>query len=168
MHATEAPRLSNSQNSKISFGYVDVYAKSFLILYPSLENSTTPIAITNTVCSLQLTCRLPKLLTCYNYYYSQPVYFALQNSILPASQASNAAQLSFFCCYWETKAKIALMASIYTWESGSGRISNKRLLSCLAGLFDIIQIPQWHIPEELGHAVLESGKRKENPVEDAL
>ena len=30
---------------KISFGYVDFYAKSFLILYPFLENSTTPIAI---------------------------------------------------------------------------------------------------------------------------
>ena len=130
-----------------------------------IQPKTTYVLNTNKVCSLQLTCRLPKLLTCYNYYYSQPVYFALQNSILPASQASNAALLSFFCCYWETKAKIALMASIYTWESGSGRISNKRLLSCLAGLFDIIQIPQWHIPEELGHDVLESGKeykRKSN------
>ena len=41
-HALEGP---HSQNSKISFGYVDFYAKSFLILYPSLENSTTPIAI---------------------------------------------------------------------------------------------------------------------------
>ena len=45
LHSTEAPRLSNSQNSKISFGYVDFYAKSFQILYPSLENSTTGIAI---------------------------------------------------------------------------------------------------------------------------
>ena len=81
------------------------------------------------------------------------------------ARQTNAALLSFFCCYWETKAKIALMASIYTWESGSGRISNKRLLSCLAGLFDIIQIPQWHLPEELCHAVLEKKwkwKRKSN------
>ena len=31
---------------KFSFGYVDFYAKSFLILYPSLENSTTPTVIT--------------------------------------------------------------------------------------------------------------------------
>ena len=45
MQATEAPRQSNSQNSKISLGCVDFYAKTFLILYPSLENSTTPIAI---------------------------------------------------------------------------------------------------------------------------
>ena len=32
-------------NSIISFGHVDSYAKTFLILYPPLENSTTPIAI---------------------------------------------------------------------------------------------------------------------------
>ena len=44
MQATEA----NSQNSKISFGYVDSYAKIFLILYPSFENSTTRIAILRT------------------------------------------------------------------------------------------------------------------------
>ena len=37
--------MAHSQNSKISFGYVDSHAKTFLILYPSLENSTTPIAI---------------------------------------------------------------------------------------------------------------------------
>jgi hypothetical protein len=30
---------------KISFGYIDSYAKIFLILYPLLENSTTRIAI---------------------------------------------------------------------------------------------------------------------------
>ena len=36
---------SNSQNPKISFGYVDFQPKTFLILYPSLENSTTSNAI---------------------------------------------------------------------------------------------------------------------------
>ena len=45
MQSTEAPHYPNSQNSIISFGHVDSYAKTFLILYPSLENSTTPIAI---------------------------------------------------------------------------------------------------------------------------
>ena len=39
-----APKLK-TQNSIISFGYVDSYAKIFLILYPPLENSTTGIAI---------------------------------------------------------------------------------------------------------------------------
>ena len=33
------------QNSKFSYGYVDSYAKIFLILYPPFENSTTRIAI---------------------------------------------------------------------------------------------------------------------------
>ena len=36
---------SKTQNSIISFGYVDSYAKIFLILYPPLGNSTTGIAI---------------------------------------------------------------------------------------------------------------------------
>ena len=35
----------NSQNSIISFGYVDFYAKIFLILYTPFENSTTRTAI---------------------------------------------------------------------------------------------------------------------------
>ena len=34
-----------TQNSIISFGYVDSYAKIFLILFPPLENSITHIAI---------------------------------------------------------------------------------------------------------------------------
>ena len=38
------PKLK-TQNSKIFFGYVDSYAKIFLILFPLLENSTTRIAI---------------------------------------------------------------------------------------------------------------------------
>jgi hypothetical protein len=38
-------QISNLKIQKISFGYVDSYAKTILILYPSLENSTTPIAI---------------------------------------------------------------------------------------------------------------------------
>ena len=38
------PKLK-TQNSIISFGYVDSYAKIFLILYPPFENSTTRIAI---------------------------------------------------------------------------------------------------------------------------
>ena len=37
------PKLK-TQNSIISFGYVDSYAKIFLILYPPLKNSTTHIA----------------------------------------------------------------------------------------------------------------------------
>ena len=32
-------------NLKLKIGYVDSYAKIFLILYPLFENSTTPIAI---------------------------------------------------------------------------------------------------------------------------
>ena len=40
-----APYQSKTQNSIISFGCVDSYAKIFLILYPPLENSTTHIAI---------------------------------------------------------------------------------------------------------------------------
>ena len=38
------PKLK-TQNSIISFGYVNSYAKIFLILYPPLEKSTTRIAI---------------------------------------------------------------------------------------------------------------------------
>ena len=38
------PKLK-TQNSIISFGYVDYYAKIFLILNPPLENFTTRIAI---------------------------------------------------------------------------------------------------------------------------
>ena len=34
------------KNRKDFLGYVDSYEKTFLILYPSLENSTTGIAIT--------------------------------------------------------------------------------------------------------------------------
>ena len=46
MQATEAPRLVQfSKLKKISFGYVDFYAKIFLILYTPFENSTTRIAI---------------------------------------------------------------------------------------------------------------------------
>ena len=40
-----APHYTNSQNSIISFGYVDFYAKNFLILYTPFENSTNRIAI---------------------------------------------------------------------------------------------------------------------------
>ena len=40
-----AHHYSNSQNSMISFWHVDFEPKIFLILYPSLENSTTGIAI---------------------------------------------------------------------------------------------------------------------------
>ena len=38
-------RLHVSPKLKIQIGYADFYAKFYLILYPSLENSTTPIAI---------------------------------------------------------------------------------------------------------------------------
>ena len=40
-----ARHYTNSQNSIISFGYVDFWAKIFLILYPALENSANLIAI---------------------------------------------------------------------------------------------------------------------------
>ena len=43
-----APHQSNSQSSIISFGYVDFYAKIFLILYPWSWNSITGNAIMNT------------------------------------------------------------------------------------------------------------------------
>ena len=46
LQAIEAPHKSNSQNSKIYFGYVDSKAKIFLILYAPFENSTTRTAIT--------------------------------------------------------------------------------------------------------------------------
>ena len=42
------PKLK-TQNSIIFFWYVDSYAKIFLILYPPLENSTTRVAILNSV-----------------------------------------------------------------------------------------------------------------------
>ena len=42
------PKLK-TQNSIISFGYVDSYAKIFLILDPLLENSTTRIAMIDIV-----------------------------------------------------------------------------------------------------------------------
>ena len=44
-HFLTPPHYTNSQNSRISFGYVDFQAKIFLILYPPFENSTTRIAI---------------------------------------------------------------------------------------------------------------------------
>ena len=47
LQATEAPHYSNSQNSIISSGYVNFYAKILLILYTPFENSTTRIAILN-------------------------------------------------------------------------------------------------------------------------
>ena len=47
-----AHHYTNAQNSIISFGYVDSYAKIFLILYPLLENSTTRITI---ICKSQWT-----------------------------------------------------------------------------------------------------------------
>ena len=40
-----ASNYTNSQNSIISFGYVDFYSKIFPILYPSLENSNILIII---------------------------------------------------------------------------------------------------------------------------
>jgi len=45
LHFLTAHHQSNSQNSKISFWYVDSQAKTFPILYPSRENSTTGNAI---------------------------------------------------------------------------------------------------------------------------
>ena len=45
-HFLTPPHYTNSQNSIISFGYVDFKAKIFPILYPPLENSTTRITIT--------------------------------------------------------------------------------------------------------------------------
>ena len=39
------PKLK-TQNSVISFGYVDSYVKIFLMFYPLFENSTNHIAIT--------------------------------------------------------------------------------------------------------------------------
>ena len=45
MHFLTPPHYSNSQNSIVSFKYVDSYPKIFLILYPLFENSTTRIAI---------------------------------------------------------------------------------------------------------------------------
>ena len=48
--------------NKVSFGYVDSYAKLFLILYPLLENTTTPIAI-------ELTVLIPIL--CKTYFISR-------------------------------------------------------------------------------------------------
>jgi tricorn protease-like protein len=44
-HFLTPPHHNNSQNSIISFRYVDSLAKIFLILYPRLKNSTTHIAI---------------------------------------------------------------------------------------------------------------------------
>ena len=55
-----ARHWSKTQNSIISFGYVDSYAKVFLILYPPLENSTTRIAIV----SMAQYCRSMVLLSC--------------------------------------------------------------------------------------------------------
>ena len=45
LHMFDSSPLIKTQNSIISFGYVDSYAKIFLILYPPFENSTTRIAI---------------------------------------------------------------------------------------------------------------------------
>ena len=50
---------------EISFEYVDSYAKTFLILYPSLENSTTPIAILDAMPLFLLDDLLKKNLQCY-------------------------------------------------------------------------------------------------------
>ena len=47
-HILTPPHYTNSQNSIISFEYVDFLAKLFPILYPPLENSTTRIAIAYT------------------------------------------------------------------------------------------------------------------------
>ena len=44
LHFLTARHQSKTQNSIISYGYVDSFAKIFLILYPLLENSTTRIA----------------------------------------------------------------------------------------------------------------------------
>ena len=45
----------------ISFGYVDFYAKIFLILYTPFENSTTRIAIESSCISIFLVCFLSLL-----------------------------------------------------------------------------------------------------------
>ena len=47
------PKLK-TQNSIISFGYVDSYAKIFLIFYPPIKNSTTCIAIVISPPSLKI------------------------------------------------------------------------------------------------------------------
>ena len=51
-------------SSIISFGYVDSYAKIFLILYPPLENSTTRIAVIYN-CSSQLVSNSLLITKCY-------------------------------------------------------------------------------------------------------
>ena len=57
------------QNSIISFGYVDSYAKIFLILYPPLANSTNHIAIFDM------------------HAFSQPSLKSKEDSSLSAAQA---------------------------------------------------------------------------------
>ena len=59
-HFLTPPHYTNSQNSIISFGYVDSQAKIFLILYPQIENSTTLITI---LCKppLGMTCKTEKM-----------------------------------------------------------------------------------------------------------
>jgi hypothetical protein len=44
-HFSTPSHYTNLKNLIISFGYVDFLPKDFLILYSSLENSTTGIAI---------------------------------------------------------------------------------------------------------------------------
>ena len=57
LQATEAPHQSNSQNSIISFGFVDFWAKIFPIWYPLPQKSTTRITITQSNNSNRVTPR---------------------------------------------------------------------------------------------------------------
>ena len=57
-HFLTARRYSKTQNSIISFGYVDSQAKIFRILYPPFENSTTRIAIVYTMQYTSVLCNL--------------------------------------------------------------------------------------------------------------
>ena len=71
---------TNSQNSIIFFGYVEFLPKNILILYPSLENSTTSIAIV--VIRLEI-CILSRKLIRNDWFVFQLIFEGNQHKIEP-------------------------------------------------------------------------------------
>ena len=98
------PLNSNSQNSIISFGYVDFYAKIFLILYTRFENSTTRTAIMGVVAGGRLADQLilsqPEGQIITTQYYVPPWIFRLATPLYcdlawPC--------LTFIDCHWDER-----------------------------------------------------------------
>ena len=90
LHFLTPPHSPNSENSIISFEYVDSEAKIFLMLYPSLENSTTRIGLSGTAkvprCLSLVIMFLIAVLICFLLFFRATIASWCHSSTFSCSQ----------------------------------------------------------------------------------